>query len=532
MTAQQTVPPAPTWDALVKLKEKGWEGVPDGPSPFYFGAKDGLFLHKRTLLGRGVAKMEYWPSNFPEFGARGDFIWEADPIPAKIMGQIVNFFERIYDYQHTEAMVLLLMHAETKEWRTFIPTQLVSHGGVNYVFDPEHIQYPWILVGSIHSHCDFGAGHSSTDTGDADGFEGFHATIGYIKRDIPQIVAMIATNKKLLHYKPEDFPALFDFTEVKQHEAPKWWDRYVEDTVTKTKPVGFELYKKFQKSTLVKVETVGSTLKQISGPPGAVGKNGHAATCRCWNCNGNSYYGQNTDPNRGVVRYNPDEWVWSESEKRLVKKGEAGNQHQMKRDHDYSSRLQSMASSQQGHRGYADLARLVEIDDGPMTASELIGMGFEYNEDLHAWVAGEGTNMVKITGVPPGSEHDAMFAEREGRRPRYADLDEFDLYSTLYWEDEIPYSVETKGLLLASNLLTEEDIEQMIAQPRLAMDERFWKDMFFDKAMNAIEALQAIGVDARLNLRTPPAELTAEEVTQALLPEGGKQQTGTAPEVH
>jgi hypothetical protein len=245
---------------IVASTGEGWDGIPDSPNPFYLAAGDALYIHKRMLIGRGLARTENMPP-YPKFGNRdGGFIFEADPIPAKIMGQIVNFFERIYDRQHTEAAVLLTMHAQTKEWRVYVPTQLVSHGGVNYVFDPATILYPWVIVGSIHSHCDFGAGHSGTDTGDAgDGNDGLHCTIGHIKDKVPQIVAMVATNQRLFHFKPESFDKLFDYSECKEHEAPAWWDRYVEDTNAKTKPVGFDLYAKFQKSTVVKSENKTKT---------------------------------------------------------------------------------------------------------------------------------------------------------------------------------------------------------------------------------------------------------------------------------
>lgn len=242
----------PKFGDLVKITKDGWDGIPDSASPFYVGAKDGLFVHRRLMFGRGLVRIHNWPDNFAEVGSSvGRFIFEADPIPAKMMAQIVDFFSRIYAKQQTEAAVLLTMDNETHEWSVFVPTQLVSHGGVNYVYDPAHISPNRTVVGSIHSHANFSPFHSGTDTGDAADFDGLHCTIGFVDKD-PKIVAMISMNKSNLHYQEKDFEIVFDWSEIGQHTAPEWWDQYVGTNAKDSKPVGHELYAKFAKPVTIK----------------------------------------------------------------------------------------------------------------------------------------------------------------------------------------------------------------------------------------------------------------------------------------
>jgi hypothetical protein len=477
---------------LVKLEKDGFEGVPESDNPFYVAARDGLFVAKKMLIGRGVARVEKFPDTFPSLGnGTGIFDFdESNPLPAKLMGQVVNFFERIYDRQSTEAAVLLIMNADTREWRIFVPTQLVSHGGVNYVFEPSHIRWPWNIVGSIHSHCDFGAGHSSTDTGDAENFDGLHCTIGHIKRDVPEIVAMVAMNKKFFHYKDEQFPMLFDFSEAKQHPAPDWWDRYVEDTKTHTKPVGFELYKKYDRPTVVKVEKAPTTIKKL-GP-------GHS-------------------PGYRPTGYNPQDWVWSETEHRMVfvphrqpqvGKGERGLTVVSGRgSEDYPSRRPYELSDSED----AELEELwnamwgqepttrEKFFDG-FSVAQLEAMGYGWDEDIRDWRWVGGKNA-----------HEAIrnMAERGVHWTGDGALSE---QKETYWEDGLPR--EFVEALLNSLCITDDDIDFAVGNPSIGGELEFWKDMFIKKALGAIRVLQAAGINAHLVMTPTP--------NTALLPDDTK----------
>lgn len=272
---------------MIHDREDGITNLRSGEAPAYLIAGDGLFLVRSSLLGTGMVKLHQYPNWLKNTGKpNGTYEYDAPIVPAELTAQIQDFFQRIYERQHTEAAVLLLMHEETKQWRVFVPTQLVNHGGVNYVYDRSHISKGWLVVGTMHSHCDFGAYHSSTDTGDADGMDGVHFTIGrnlrtktdadgVITRD-PEIACMVAMNKKRWDFTPSE---MCDTSELGQHEAPAWWDQYVGGKDKDSpNPVGFELYKKLGQDTLIKTERkyvdpkltvlkpLGSVSPGVSGP--------------------------------------------------------------------------------------------------------------------------------------------------------------------------------------------------------------------------------------------------------------------------
>ena len=541
-TAQAEVTPAAPpipFGGLVKLQQDGWAGVPDSPNPFYFGASDGLFIHRRMLTGRGVARVPFWPDNFPKFGNdKGSFTFEADPIPAKLMGQVVNFFERIYDRQHTEAAVLLVMHSETKEWRVFVPTQLVSHGGVNYVFEPNHIRYPWVIVGSIHSHCDFGAGHSGTDTNDADTFDGLHCTIGFIKRDTPQIVAMVAMNKQLFHYKENQFPLLFDYTEVKKHEAPEWWDRYVENTKDKTRPVGFELYAKYDRPTVVKSEK--PEVKVVGFQPA----NGYKPS-----------------------GYDSSAWIWNDQLKRMVHKdwviGEDGTitykngnvqrpvqppttvyrgQHGLvtrpndqtgNKWEDYFTTPHSLYNHLRGTLGSEKLADAEMKERGWTWVGGVEGRG-NWQFD------GKGIGLRRDTGLLKESEefNARQEAERGIRWLVDGELDlsgamahqmtdeQLDQYMRLFdeaenqrepedrfWEESIP--PDLLEAITSSELMTDDDVDYAIGNYKIAGDPEHWKFLFLKKAISAVDVLKVAGLDVTLTINShPPKDIDIVEVAE------------------
>ncbi len=525
---------------LIKGRGDGWDGFPDNQMPYYAGFVDGLFVHKRMLIGRGVSKVSHWPTSFPKVGATGLFDFEAPPIPAKLIGQVVNFFERIYDRQHTEAAVLLVMHEETKEWRIFVPTQLVSHGGVNYVHEPLHIKRPWVTVGSIHSHCDFGAGHSSTDTGDAEDFDGLHMTTGHIKQDIPQIVAMVSMNKQNVHFKPEDFPKLFDYSEVKQHEAPAWWDRYVEDPKKGIKPVGFELYEKYQKSTVVKSEKTTNVTQPTKPSPGYqsthynaddwyFNKEANRMVRKDWKVDKD---GTITYPNGHKVAkggyYQPTQPVGKgqhgltiirKGETQITKMGETQRRHNFIEGVGYGS-----APRQTQGNDWDDFYRLMGMEESPsewstISPTDLLEAGYSWDpgdktwhwtgdgqakslEDIASTILNESTEF----NARQMAERGVQWDEYDGallRPPTMTELERLGIVKDEpFWEDMLPENIVTT--VTASNLVTEDDLDYILYQPHHAGTIEFWQHLIMQKAIAACETLQALGIDASVKVKAAP----------------------------
>lgn len=490
----------PSFGELIKMPSGGLDALPDGPAPYYVGAKDGLFAHRRLLIGRGIVKLPHWPENFKEAGTNsGQFIFDAPTIPAALMGQIVDFFRRTYIRQKTEAAVLLTLHEQTKEWGVFIPTQLVSSGGVNYVYDPGHIAGGRLVVGSFHSHCMMGAFHSGTDTGDAAEFDGFHGTIGLIMNNPPQVAAMVSMNKVNMHYKDEHFPTLFDMSEYDQHEAPAWWDQYVGGAVQDGHPVGFELYAKFAKSTTIKKEHQSKAVTVYQPQTGTMGKGQHGLHVvqpmsdrerarRAMDDWGMPGWGWDNWDERGTViqaqKPSPKPWWHPRSHEQMVEQG---------------YRWDGMAGT------YKWVGR-----QEPEHLSEILTESAEFNARKEAE---RGVNWNKEDGslqrrVVPLTELSREFSHNT----------EDD-----YWEDLLrpKISDEAFDAMFDADIYTEDDLQWAQDHPEQCGELEFWKDLTFRKAIAAVTVLRAFGVNVKLSLSKAEIEPASTDET-ILLPDETK----------
>lgn len=235
-------------------KEFEWDDIPRNPNPFFIPAQEGWFLRKATALGFGTILMDNPPRKLGKLGFdKGVFEYEAPLVPAELCSQILDFFQRIWEKHHAEAEVILTARIEVeegipriKEWRPFIPTQKVSTTGVESAYDPAHIAKGHQVVGTVHSHCNFGAFHSGTDTNDARGMDGLHMTIGHVDKPRIEVAAMVSVNGMRVNY---DWSRVADFNKLGTVTAPKWWDNYVtpsNDVRGEKAPVGMKNFEKFK----------------------------------------------------------------------------------------------------------------------------------------------------------------------------------------------------------------------------------------------------------------------------------------------
>lgn len=131
----------------------------------------------------------------------------------------MKYFQEIYDKHKTEAAVLLMINMTEKRWKVLPVVQVDCSGGaVNYIQPVEAIQEDskdfkakkylkevlenpaakalhesvieeynrlyaagYVIYGTIHSHCNFGAFHSGVDDNDEIQFDGLHITIGNVR---------------------------------------------------------------------------------------------------------------------------------------------------------------------------------------------------------------------------------------------------------------------------------------------------------------------------------------------------------------
>jgi len=212
---------------------EGIEHLPKPNVPHYVLAKEGMYLHRGTQIGSVLLREYKTPPGLAATGyPNGVFLWKGPEIPGKIISQAKDFFKRIYHKHGTEAEVLITMHNDTGAFRLFVPFQRTSHTGVKSIFEPTHIDKNYTIVGTLHSHCDFSAFHSGTDTADASDMDGVHFTIGMLKQETPEIVAMVTMGGKQFHYKnPADVAEIVWDADT----APLWWDQYVFPANTESK---------------------------------------------------------------------------------------------------------------------------------------------------------------------------------------------------------------------------------------------------------------------------------------------------------
>ena len=230
MTAEATQEIKVPLLGIVNLPESGkFEDLPESDWPYFVPTKTGWFLHKPVLYGTAFVPLKAWPEriNMPENdNPKGVVKLNNTRFPGYILSQAVDFFTRIYDRHHTEAAVVVTHNRTTQGWRLFIPEQYVGHGGVQQRWEQEHLAEDWYAVGTIHSHCDFGAFHSGTDVGDANDFDGMHITIGHLKREAgPEFAQMLMINKCQIDLTVDQ---AIDWGQMDGPKtAPTWWDRYV-----------------------------------------------------------------------------------------------------------------------------------------------------------------------------------------------------------------------------------------------------------------------------------------------------------------
>ncbi len=175
----------------------GEEALPETGS-YYVVADNGIFFHKNDGILSTDAKVEsisdldsYHPQVLPKFAF--------SKISAQLVNEIKLFFSNVVKEYRSESCVILFYNAKEQHWVFKVPEQRVSHGGVVYDRKAATTELPigYVPVGTIHSHCDFGAFHSGTDIGDEEYWDGLHVTFGHNDCDQFTITACIVNRTKI-----------------------------------------------------------------------------------------------------------------------------------------------------------------------------------------------------------------------------------------------------------------------------------------------------------------------------------------------
>jgi hypothetical protein len=186
----------------VYLYQEGMDLPKEGT--YYVVAGNGNWLHKDTGIVRCFVPVDDVPV-LPDLKAEESVECKLPKIPARLVWRVKEFFRRVVDKYHAEAEVTLYFNKGTGEFRVHIPEQWVTHGGVRYNragLTHREDMGDFLRVGTIHSHCDFGAFHSGIDHGDEEDFDGLHVTFGHNDRDEFTISASVVVNASRMKVDP------------------------------------------------------------------------------------------------------------------------------------------------------------------------------------------------------------------------------------------------------------------------------------------------------------------------------------------
>lgn len=149
--------------------------APDDDSYFII-AGNGVFLRKRTGWVEATVPVKHIDGlATQEVGAK----LLLPRLKSTTFAKAVLFFHEVYRLQKTEAAVLL-HHSDKHGWEITVPAQTATSAHVTYEMADRLPGYR--CVGTMHSHGDMLAFHSSTDIGDEASQDGIHITIGSLDR--------------------------------------------------------------------------------------------------------------------------------------------------------------------------------------------------------------------------------------------------------------------------------------------------------------------------------------------------------------
>lgn len=155
--------------------------VRDGKKPkpksslFYELASNGAFIHEKTDLWDSVTEASEVEGLKP---GKCILRLKMPPIPKGLVQDIARFFAWIYKEHGTEVAILLSYNPLKSAYAPVVPEQATTHGSIHYNLQNITLEDGYLLVGSLHSHCDFGAFHSGVDEHDEADFDGIHVTLG------------------------------------------------------------------------------------------------------------------------------------------------------------------------------------------------------------------------------------------------------------------------------------------------------------------------------------------------------------------
>lgn len=194
------------------LVEKPAEGI------YYVLASNGLYQRKVGFVFEVMTKIWDGKKELGWLAEEEEYIKLKLPkkIPYAIFAKSLSFFRRVFVDRKTEAVLLLYWDEEAKDYTLICPKQKVGGAAVHTYQLPGH-EPGKFRVGTIHSHCDFSAGHSGVDCRDEMNEDGIHVTIGHVTA-LPSLAISLAVDGVRLKLERDDV-----FEELPIEDIPDEW---------------------------------------------------------------------------------------------------------------------------------------------------------------------------------------------------------------------------------------------------------------------------------------------------------------------
>lgn len=182
----------------------------------YINAKEGLFIKKKVGVMESiipVKNISFLPS------LESTVKMNIPKIPGNVIAKVASFFKEVYNKHHAESIVVIFYNEQTKKYKIIPPKQEVSGAAVTY---NKAMSIPdMLMIGTIHSHSNFSAFHSSVDDNDEKFFDGLHITIGNVNDEYPSISCSVVSNGFRCQTNAEEYISnIIVNPEVKTEVAP------------------------------------------------------------------------------------------------------------------------------------------------------------------------------------------------------------------------------------------------------------------------------------------------------------------------
>lgn len=168
----------------------------------YIINKNGTFLRKKIGITDALVKVNnisHLESSVSQFGRI-----DIPKIPQEHFSKVVKFFQWAYEKYNGESVVLIYYNRDLNDFEIYPTDQEVSSASASYIREGRsHSGY--LLVGTIHSHANFGAGHSGVDNDDELSFDGVHITVGNVNDTYNSISCSVVVNGQRFMYPPENY---------------------------------------------------------------------------------------------------------------------------------------------------------------------------------------------------------------------------------------------------------------------------------------------------------------------------------------